>query len=785
MSVRVSASASALVLCGLLAAPAVSAQDAWPQCEAQVLTDSIVMVRVVEGRALHHDRGQKRTESSVELVPLDVAQASDAATWQISSDTDAAYAQAQVPSAINRKTKGTDFAWMVQGWDNANQRAKNHDPDHVKTHWLYLHLPSALQAGASYQISGAALGERVLTLAYDPKTSRSEAVHVNVIGYVPDTAKFAYVYHWAGDLGSLDLSRLEGAQFQVIKADGGAVALEGSVQFRAPADQVETSQQGDTPNGNFLGAEVWECDFSALREPGTYVVVVDGIGCSFPVHIGPDVYREAFRTTARGLYHNRSGIALEEPYTTFTRPAPANPKLTPGFAGKLVYTSSRWTDWKGKETSAENKAKVEAGIKGPLEVWGFYQDAGDWDSYYHHLNVPTTLLFTYEMAPKNFVDGELNIPESGNGVPDILDEAAWLPRFCHRLRHELLAKGYGTGGIGMRVCGDFYGGDERADGTTQGSWEDTRQYIASGEDHCSTMRYAGVAAHLAFALQKAGVDDPKGVDWMTEARESYAWAVANAPDNRDEYRDAHAYAAAALYRMTGDAAYEADLAAATSAWSVGHELWWDQPYGPYVHSLGGGVAPKDAELAERLRALVLRSCEIRAIETPSKRALRWGGGWSMPMLIGHQTTPWIMEGMVASTLLSDSDPAAAQRYRDAVATTCDYFLGTNSLNQTWVTGLGIRHVQQVFHMDAWYNGKGQPHPGVVPYGPWRDSDKLGSGPWDVKWPNKTVYPAIGQWPGNERWFDNRNCPLSSEFTVHQTTCWSAAVYGWMCAPAPQ
>ena len=61
---------------------------------------------------------------------------------------------------------------------------------------------------------------------------------------------------------------------------------------------------------NFLGAEVWQCDFGAFARPGRYVIAVEGVGCSFPFRIDPDVYREAFRVTCRGLYHNRSGIAL-------------------------------------------------------------------------------------------------------------------------------------------------------------------------------------------------------------------------------------------------------------------------------------------------------------------------------------------------------------------------------------------------------------------------------------------------------------------------------------------
>jgi hypothetical protein len=153
------------------------------------------------------------------------------------------------------------------------------------------------------------------------------------------------------------------------------------------------------------------------------------------------------------------------------------------------------------------------------------------------------------------------------------------------------------------------------------------------------------------------------------------------------------------------------------------------------------------------------------------------------MLIGHQTTPWILEGMVGHALVKESDPAKAEAYRAAVVTSCDYVLGTNALNMTWVTGLGPRHPRHVFHMDAWYNGKPGPHPGIVPYGPWRKDRDLGQGPWDNAWPNQTVHPPIDEWPGNERWFDNRCSPLSGEFTVHQTTCYAAATFGWLCGPA--
>jgi hypothetical protein len=750
--------------------------------EVLPLTDRILMVHLDDGYVIHHKRGQKRSDERVVAVPLDVAAASRAATYAISSPDDPAYRKSVRPSDVGRKTKGTDFAWFADRW--VDGRAVNDRPDHAAEHWIYLHLPKPLQRGKTYQVGTGELAKngRTWKLKFDERTARSEAVHVNLLGYVPGAPqKYAYVYHWMGDRGGLDLKGYAGRSFEVREAGTGRVAHRGKVAFRRRATDPETFQATDTPNANFLGADVYECDFSSVTKPGRYFVTVDGIGRSFPFRIDADVYREAYTTVARALYHNRSGIPLKRPYTTFERPAPHNPNLTPGFKGKLQYSTLRFLDY-GSESGT--KEMIEPTLKGPLESWGWYQDAGDWDSYESHLRVAQELLLAYELAPRNFADGDLNIPESGNGVPDILDEAAWLPRFCHRLRHELLAKKYGTGGIGLRVAGDAFGSDTGPKDVGIGSWEDVdRIYVASGEDPVSTFRYAGAAAHLAHCLRLANRKDPEGVDWEREAREAYAWAEKNLRPGDDlKVRQSRTYATAALFRLTGEKPFEEAFSNQAGTIVATSELWFEDLYGPAVYALGGAKAKeRNPELLTRVRAAILHTAEA-ARATAERRALRWGGNWSFPMLIGHQTTPWLMEIAVGRALVQATDPAKARQFTGTLYTTCDYFLGTNSLNQTWVTGLGPRHPKHVFHMDAWYNGKDRLHPGMIPYSPWRKVKDQGQGPWDHDWPNKTLHPGIDRWPGNERWFENRNSPLGSEFTIHQNIAPAAAIFGILSAP---
>ena len=750
------------------------------------VTNQIIAVHFKDGKIVYHKQGQKRSDDTVLQDPLDIYNAIQPGTYKISSTTDADYKGTKMPLSVGRKSKGAAFAWYADKW--VGNHLENDRPDQILEHWVYLNLPKPLKSGETYNISLGSLAKNAKSteFTFDERKSRSDSVHVNIIGYVPSAPqKFGYVYQWIGDQGGLDLAKWKGKKFWLVDQATGKDAFEGTVAFRKDKANPETIHMGDSPNGNFVQADVYECDFTDFTKPGKYVLAVEGIGCSFPFKIDVDAYREAFKTTVRGLYHNRSGIALTAPYTTYVRPAPHNPKLTPGFAGKLKYTTSRFIDWKAWDNSMDDKKAIEAGIKGPLDAWGWYQDAGDWDGYYTHLRCAQELLIAYQLAPKNFGAGELNIPESKNGLPDILNEAAWLPRFGYRLRKELVQKGYGTGGVGLRVCGDHFGGDAPND-VGRGSWLDVdRTWTVSGEDPLSTYMYACATAQLAKCLDMAGKKDPEGVDWAKEARESYAWATKNmraGDETKQDVKLSRASASAALFVLTGDKSYEKVFIADTANITANSNLWFADVYGPSIYALGNGPTPKDPDTLKRIEGAILHTADA-SLDAANKRALRWGGDMGMPMLIGEQTTPWIQGLAVGWKLTERSDPGKSRLYRGAMYTTCDYFLGTNPLNQTWVTGLGAQHPNYVFHMDSWYTGNPDPVPGIIPYGPWRTEATPGPGPWHHDWANKSAYPGIDLWPGTERWFNNRCSPMSGEFTIWQNTAPAAAIFGILCGLA--
>ena len=86
--------------------------------------------------------------------------------------------------------------------------------EYTYQHWIYLRLPSSLQQGMTYtlEIASATNSDTAsASVTFDIYNSRSEAVHVNLVGYAPDAPhKAADLYQWLGDGGARDYSSLRG-----------------------------------------------------------------------------------------------------------------------------------------------------------------------------------------------------------------------------------------------------------------------------------------------------------------------------------------------------------------------------------------------------------------------------------------------------------------------------------------------------------------------------------------------------------------------------------------------
>jgi len=726
----------------LLIARGAAASDLVEICP---VTDTLLQFHFVDGHAVIVPLAGSGSDR-IDEHPLDLNRAMDPATWRIASEDDPRYATPAKPRQVGRKSKGRDFIAATvpayhQQWTNE--------------HWVYLCLPDPLRRGATYTITAKPLGMPDQTVRFEPTATRSEAVHVTQIGMAAEAgAKYAYVSAWLGTLGPCSIDAYRDARWWLVDQATGATVFAGTLAVRK---RLADGKDGGQPDeGPHFGADVWQCDFSAFRTPGRYVVAVDRIGCSFPFSLSADPYRAAFHAAMHGLYQQRCGTALTRPYTEWTRSPCHVPSQRP-----MIQSTRRLMDG---HCDACDDPRPTGEVR---DVAGGYHDAGDWDREPGHLDVSLVLAETFELFPDRFTDGELNIPESGNGLPDILDEAQWGLDYYRRLQRP-------DGGVSGGMFVDHF----PQPGLNAAM--DTASRFCYAEDPLMSYRYAAAACHFAFAVEAAGkraLGDP----YVASARKAWAWAeIHQHPGDARIVRDDRLGAAAALFRATGEPrfheAFRRDLkvtTADTPLWVYDdHQQRW--AVWTYVMTRRPEA---DAALQDRLRKAVLHDATVSVVEPAAKRAGRYGGDWWRPLTWGFGSAPETLPAAVAWALTGD------RAYLTVMQTSADFMLGGNPLNICWITGTGSRPPEGVFHPDSWYGAQGgKVCPGIVPEGPYRYEGEpaKNSGFWDPKFVMATAVPPAKGWPPLELYFAGRSCFPMNEFTVAQIAG-AAAAYGALCA----
>jgi endoglucanase len=761
----------------LLAVPVIHAQDGGKGDLSEVLpvTDKILALHFRDGHIDTYGTWETVEDNVLYLDTLNLDEAEKKENYILSAVDDPNYISGKIPVYIGRKSKGLEY------------QGGNITPPFIMQHWIYIELPHALQQGKAYTLQLRNLGgnRNTYSFTYDVNKIRSETVHVNMVGFPVQGPKIAYLSHWMGDFdtpvhesGGLNLDDKKGSQFRIVEYSTGSTAYKGTIAKRMSKTERETDN-ADFPGGNYTNADVWECDFSEFNTPGEYVVAVDGIGCSFPFEIGNDVTREPFYYAMKGLFWQRQGI-VKEIESDSVYPRAHHPD-------DIVWRFDKnWVVDAGYDESGFNKEAPQ--IKG---VWGHYYDAGDWDGYTHHNRVPAHLLLLYDLAPGQFFDGESDnryklhqgdewINESRNGKPDLLDEAAWLVEYNRRARHAIMKQG-GTGGVP-----GYSGRDAIPHSNRLPAWEDTREWYLSGENPLATFWYAGNAAYYAINLnqfQKAQVGPgrhPEYDEWLKEATEAWEWASAKELDTA-EGRRVKGYAAACLYRATGEEKYQKvfreywewennkshDEVAGVNIWDISAALYSLIP---------PGHKGLDTALQNDCRKHIIERADNRTAEVHLK-AFRNGMTRSQFLQLGAFTTARTTTLAVAHRLTGNDD------YLNAMQHIVNYVLGGNQLNLTNLSGLGERSDQWIFQPSAYLvsnkNSKvytPENYPGQTSYfgGTGLSSEywhKKGTWKWSeyfsrlASWPQAAEPPSV--WPGAEQKFQNRYSIQGAEFTIHQ------------------
>jgi endoglucanase len=531
---------------------------------------------------------------------------------------------------------------------------------------------------------------------------------------------------------------------------------------KAGADKTE-----DAYKSNYSGTDVYELDFSDLRVPGEYVVAVPGVGCSLPFRLGEDVWEDAFTVSARGFYHQRSGIELGPPYTTFRRPRPFHPA-----DGVTVYASTcpLMNSGNGINYLGTDKGNFGNLVKGKTDetvpkAWGGYMDAGDWDRRIQHLIVSRYLIDLADLFPVEFGKLGLNIPESNDGLPDVVSEALF-NLDCYRRMQT--AEGGIRGGIESS--------EHPREG--EGSWQESLTVLAYAPGVWSSHVYAGVAAQAAHWLESRNADMAATYRESALRAMGYAekhWAdLGEVKAGNDGVVDARNLAAVELYRLTGDERWHRLFLDTTVFRDPKADLFvWqkhNQPEAAWIYARMKG-SQIDQAVQTNCRNAILREAENR-VRSTRNAGFRWAKyEWQSPAG-GAFSSPDGVSLCRAHALTGDG------KYLRAAVLACQVGLGANPIDLCYTTGVGQRSPLHPLHIDSRMTDQ-PPPPGLTVFGP--QGTTRGKGEWGQKLANEVLYPKFEEWPTLEAYWDIFWYPSMCEFTVQTPMARNAYVWGYLAA----
>ena len=524
----------------------------------------------------------------------------------------------------------------------------------------------------------------VLAAALGAQGAAESPIRLNQVGFHPAAPKVAVVV--VGD------SVGRPTPFAVLTADGrGDTVLAGTLS--APRRWA--------PSGELVRT----ADFGRLRRPGRYVLAVPGAGRSHPFRVGdPDALGGVARAAVKAFYFQRMSTPLAAAH-----------------AGRWARAAGHPDDAVLVHPSAAGPTRAAGST---ISAPGGWYDAGDYNKYVVNSAISTyTLLALAEHFPAYAAALGTNVPESGNALPDVLDEALW------NLRWMMAMQDPADGGVYHKLTNaEFDGMDVMPDraGTTP-------RYVVQ-KSTAAALDFAATAAHASLVVRRFPRALPGLADSLVRAATAaWGWARRN-PDvaydqsalnarftpkvNTGAYGD----------RQLGDelrwAAAELYLATKQDSFLVAAEPLAPPPYAVpswgSVRALGlYSLVERRAELPARFdtAALVRRLVEpARALADEQARGSAYGvafGGDAKDFVWGSNAVAANQGMLLVQAFRATGDSA----YLHAAVANLDYLLGRNATGYSFVTGYGAKPPRAPHHRPSHADTVAAPVPGMLVGGP--------------------------------------------------------------------
>ncbi|WP_176736430.1 glycoside hydrolase family 9 protein [Oligoflexus tunisiensis] len=675
------------------------------------------------------------------------AEAAQNSKYRLFSSEDGDFKSGVTPVLVQRRHWPENAPWSDDEKFGDNARIQ-------VMYRIYLKLPRPLKEGKAYRL---AVDESVnvgtsFEFRWDG-TKPNEVIHVNQVAYGTKESKIAYLSAWTGQ-GTVDFSGA--GKFHLIDEASGRAVFEGKVHLDVTADQEPWSR-----------SHVYSLDFTSFHQPGHYHLYVPGVGSSFSFRISSTAYNEIGYTLIRGLLHQRDGQhGLNADVTHWNRPA--------------AHLDDAIIESTGKRA----------------DLTGGHMDAGDRGKYPHNTaDVSASLLMAMKLFPNEVetLGESLEIPESGNGIPDLLDEALYELDFLYKVVMNTPKDG----------TVPFYLRPQKQDGS--GGYEQGQPLEGKpsrklydqtmGPNRAETLYTAGVLA-MAYntpLVQKYAPEKAKA--YLNAAKRAFQGFQKHHQDagyfkdagwydpwteGPTQWADEMLVAATNLLVATGDASYAGALKGALPADLKKVKRWSWSLTGPWLAAYVSMFTASEGLLDKASPGLRKRAYD--ALVDWGDTTLGHSGkpyaapfGAPLPRFVQNNVGWYFSGDAIAFPAMVAYGVTHDPKYRDVIVKTWNYLLGSNPLSRTFITGLGhpqrrprwMVHEIGLYQWQRYKSGDPQGWAEIMPGIPSADIQNGDfDGYLDTSW-NKArknkKYPASSSYPALYRYHDSWT--VKNEFTI--------------------